>query len=185
MVKGSQVTTQDRYFSRSPSVFDIVSVHNDVSHQGFYATNSLLSDHYWWPMMSHDIAWFIRTCQLCQLCKTQQVSIPPVVATPALLFSKVYMDTMHLTPSSRYKYIIQGRCSLTHWPEWEMLHKESAKSLATFILHNIIYRWGTLLEIITDNGAPFIKALDYLAKHYHLLHIRISGYNSQANGIVE
>ena len=96
------------------------------------------------------------------------------------------MDTMHLTPSSGYKYIIQGRCSLTHWPEWKMLCKESAKSLATFILHNIINHWGTLLlEIITDNGAPFVKALDYLAKHYHLQHIRISGYNSRANGIVE
>ena len=136
-------------------------------------------------MMSHDIAWFIWTCRLCQLHKTQHVSIPPVVATPAPLFSKVYMDTMHLTPSSGYKYIIQGRCSLTYWPEWEMLCKESAKLLVTFILHNIIYRWGTLLEIVTDNGAPFIKALDYLVKHYHLWHIRISGYNSCANGIVE
>ena len=94
--------------------------------------------------MAHDIAWFIQTCQLCQLRKTQQVLIPPVVATPALLFAKVYMDMMHLTPSSGYKYIVQARCSLTHWPEWDMLQKESAKLLATFILHNIIYRWGTL-----------------------------------------
>lgn len=66
-----------------------------------------------------------------------------------------------------------------------MLHKETAKTLATFILHNIIYRWGTLLEIVTDNGAPFVKALSYLEKHYHITHIRISGYNSHANGLVE
>lgn len=166
-------------------LFLISAAHDDVGHRGFYATNHLLTDRYWWPMMSHDIAWFIRTCRLCQLRKTQQVAIPPVVATPAPLFSKVYMDTMHLTPSAGYKYIVQARCSLTHWPEWEMLRKESAKSLATFILHNIIYRWGTLLEIVTDNGAPFVKALGYLAKHFHLKHIRISGYNSRANGIVE
>ena len=107
------------------------------------------------------------------------------MVTPAPLFSKVYMDTMHLTPSSRYNYIVQGHCSLTHWPEWGMLCKESAKLLAMFILHNIIYHWGMLLEIVTDNSAPFVKALDYLAKHYHLWHIWISGYNSQANGIVE
>ena len=135
--------------------------------------------------MSHDIAWFIQTCHLCQLRKTQQISIPPVVATPAPLFAKVFMDTMHLTPSSGFKYIVQARCSLTYWPEWDMLRKESAKSLATFILHNIVYRWGTLLEIVTDNGAPFVKALGYLSKHYHINHIRISGYNSRANGIVE
>lgn len=173
------VVAQDR------RLFLMTSAHDDVGHRGFFATNALLSDRYWWPMMAQDITWFIRTCHLCQLRKTQQVSIPPVVATPAPLFAKVYMDTMHLTPSAGYKYIVQARCSLTHWPEWEMLRKESAKSLATFILHNIIYRWGTLLEIVTDNGAPFVKALGYLSKHYHLTHIRISGYNSRANGIVE
>ena len=137
-------------------------MHGDVGHRGFYATNSLLTKRYWWPMMAHDIASFICTCRLCQLRKTQQVSIPPVVATPAPLFAKVYMDMMHLTPSSGYKYIVQARCSLTHWLEWEMLHKESVKLLATFILHNLIYRWGTLLEIMTDNGAPFVKALGFL-----------------------
>ena len=166
-------------------LFLISSAHDDVGHHGFYATNALLIERYWWPSMGQDIAWYILTCHLCQLRKTQQVSIPPVVAQPAPLFAKVYMDTMHLTPSGGYKYIVQARCSLTHWPEWEMLRKETAKSLAVFILRNIIYRWGTLLEIVTDNGAPFVKALNYLARQYHITHIRISGYNSRANGLVE
>ena len=48
--------------SQDCQLFLISSAHNNVSHQGFYATNSLLSNHYWWPMISHDIAWFIRTC---------------------------------------------------------------------------------------------------------------------------
>lgn len=171
--------------SEDRRVFLLVSAHNDVGHHGFYATNALLTERYWWPAMSHDISWFVRTCHLCQLRKTQHVLIPPTVAMPAPLFSKVYMDTMHLTPSSGYKYIVQGRCSLTHWPEWEMLRNETAKSLACFILNNIIYRWGTLLEIVTDNGAPFVKAADYLSKQYNIKHIRISGYNSRANGLVE
>jgi hypothetical protein len=166
-------------------LFLISSAHNDVGHHGYYATHALLAERYWWPFMAQDIAWFVLTCRFCQLRKTQQVLIPPTVATPAPLFSKVYMDTMHLTPSSGFKYIVQARCSLTHWPEWEMLRKETAKSLAGFILHNIVYRWGTLLEIVSDNGAPFVKALSYLEKHYHIKHIRISGYNSRANGIVE
>ena len=166
-------------------IFLLVSAHNDVGHHGFYATNALLAERYWWPAMGQDVAWFVMTCHLCQLRKTQQVSIPPIVATPAPLFSKVYMDTMHLPTSGGYKYIVQARCSLTHWPEWEMLRQETAKSLARFIMNNLIYRWGTLLEIVTDNGAPFVKAMNYLARHYHIKHIRISGYNSRANGIVE
>ena len=104
---------------------------------------------------------------------------------PAPLFSKVYMDTMHMPPSSGYKYIVQGRCSLIYWPEWAMLHTENAKSLAKWILHDIIYRWGLLLEIVTNNGPAFLKALKYLEKHYHIKHIQISGYNSRANGLVK
>ena len=90
-----------------------------------------------------------------------------------------------MPPSSGYKYIVQGRCSLTYWPEWAMLHAENAKSLARWILNDIIYRWGLLLEIVTDNGSAFLKALKFLEKHYHIKHIRISGYNSRANGLVE
>ena len=103
---------------------------------------------------------------------------------PAPLFSKVYMDTMHMPLSSGYKYIIQGHCSLIYWPEWAMLLKENTVALGKWILHDIIYCWGLLLEIITDNGPAFLKALAYLEKHYHIKHIKISGYNSRANGIV-
>jgi hypothetical protein len=66
-----------------------------------------------------------------------------------------------------------------------MLRQENAKSLARFIVNNLIYCWGMLLEIVTDNGSAFVKAMEYLTKHYHINHIHISGYNLRANGIVE
>src|SRR5271168_2268162 len=166
-------------------LFLMATAHNDTGHHGFYSTNALIAERYWWPHMAQDIAWYILTCHMCQVRKTQQVLIPPTVAMPAPLFSKVYMDTMHMPPSSGYKYIVQGRCSLTYWPEWAMLHAENAKSLARWILNDIIYRWGLLLEIVTDNGSAFLKALKFLEKHCHIKHIRISGYNSRANGLVE
>lgn len=42
-----------------------------------------------------------------------------------------------------------------------------------------------MAEIVTDNGSPFVKALDILAKRYRIHHIRISTYNSQAAGVIE
>jgi hypothetical protein len=135
--------------------------------------------------MGNDIAWFIKTCHLCQVRKTQNVLIPPVVAIPAPLFAKIYVDTMHMPTSSGFKYIVQGRCSVIHWPEFSKLRSETAKVIGEWLLKDFIYRWGTLSEIVSDNGAPFVKAIEYLAKRYHINHIRISGYNSRANGIVE
>jgi hypothetical protein len=39
--------------------------------------------------MGNDIAWFVKTCHICQTRKTQNVLIPPIVATPAPLFAKI------------------------------------------------------------------------------------------------
>ena len=66
-----------------------------------------------------------------------------------------------------------------------MLCTETGCTLSAFIFEEILCRWGGLEEIVTDNRTPFIAALDWLAQTYHIHHIRISAYNSQANGIVE
>jgi hypothetical protein len=135
--------------------------------------------------MRADIAWFVRTCRLCQLRQTRNVAIPPVVATPAPLFAKIYVDTMHMPKSGGFKFIVQGRCSLTHFVEFRPLRTETAMTLGDWLFEDVVCRWGTISEIVTDNGPPFVKALDYLKKKYHIHHIRISGYNSRANGLVE
>ena len=108
-----------------------------------------------------------------------------MVATPAPLFAYIYIDTMHLPPSGGYKYIVQVHCSVSHYPEWCMLRTENEKTLGNWLFQDLLCRWGSLSEVITDNGPAFVKAAAYLAKKYHIRHIRISGYNSRANGIVE
>lgn len=135
--------------------------------------------------MQEDVKWYVKSCHLCQIRQSKNLLIPPTVQPPAPLFAKVYMDTMHMPPSNGFKAIIQGQCSLSHYPEWRMLRSETSKSLTDWIYQDILCRWGALLEIVSDNGAPFVKANAILEEKYHVKHIRISGYNSRANGIVE
>jgi hypothetical protein len=87
--------------------------------------------------------------------------------------------------SGAYKYIVQARCSLSYYPEFCMLRAETTRMLGDWIYEDILYRWGSLCEIVTDNGPVFLKVIEYLWKQYHLNHIRISGYKSHANGTVE
>jgi len=54
-----------------------------------------------------------------------------------------------------------------------------------FIFEEILCCWGTVQEIVTDNGSAYIVALDWLASKYGIHHICILAYNSRANGIVE
>jgi len=66
-----------------------------------------------------------------------------------------------------------------------MLRTETGHTLGAIIFEEILCHWGGLEEIVTDNGTPFVAALDWLVQTYHICHICISAYNSQANRIVE
>jgi len=167
---------------RLPLVRD---AHDNLGHKGFYSTRRTLLDRFWWPSLEQDVKWYITTCHQCQLRQTTKVRIPPSVAIPAPLFQKVYIDTMFMPAAAGFRYIVQARCSLTAWPEWRALRTETGRTIGTFIFEEILCRWGAVEEIVTDNGTAYVAALDWLASKYGIQHIRISAYNSRANGIVE
>ena len=74
---------------------------------------------------------------------------------------------MHLPTSGGFKYIAQARCSLTYYPEWRMLRRETAQTLGDWIFQDILCRWGAICKIVSDNGSAFVSALEYLARKYH------------------
>src|ERR1700683_3858321 len=90
---------------------------------------------------------------------------------PAPLFSKIYIDTMHMPKSGGYRYIVQGRCSISHYVEFRSLRSENAKTLGDWLFEDVLCRWGVLMEIVTDNGPQFVKAVGYLARKYHIHHL--------------
>jgi len=91
-----------------------------------------------------------------------------------------------MTPASNgYKYIVHGRDHLSSWAEARALKNESAESIGRWIFEEIVCRWGCLVEIVTDNGGPFKKAVKWLEQKYGITGITISSYNSRANGSVE
>jgi len=92
---------------------------------------------------------------------------------------------MYMPTSHGYSYIVQACCSLSNWSEFRMLRKETGRTLGAFLFKDILCRWGTIEEIMTDNRTPFVAALDWLTQKYHISHIHISAYNSKANGCVE
>jgi len=91
-----------------------------------------------------------------------------MVATPAPLFSKIYINTMHMPGSQGFKYIVQGCCSVCTWPKFQMLKSENVTSIANWIYQDIICHWGALREIVTDNESPFLAAMAYLELCYQI-----------------
>jgi hypothetical protein len=54
------------------------------------------------------------------------------------LFRKAYIDTMFMPRAGGFRYIVQARCSLTSYPEFRMLRKETGAAIGTFIFEEIL-----------------------------------------------
>jgi hypothetical protein len=62
---------------------------------------------------------------------------------------------------------------------------EKGRTIGIWMFEDIICRWGCLVEIITDNGPAYRAAVAWLEEKYGIKGIRISAYNSKANGKIE
>ena len=162
------------------------AAHDSLGHRGIYSTKNLLAARFWWPELERDVVWYINSCLPCQERQKALVKIPPIITHTPSVFQVVHCDTMHMTPPSNgCKYIVHGRCHLTSWPEARALKNENGDTIGKWLFEEIITRWGCMVEIVTDNGPPFIKAVKWLADKYGIRGIRISPYNSRANGSIE
>src|SRR5271163_1918395 len=160
--------------------------HDSLGHRGFYATKSLIAERFWWPEFERDVSWYCKTCHICQERQKILLKIPPVITHMPSIFQVLHADTMHMTPKSNgCGYIAYGRCGLTSWAEGRPLREETARTIALWLFEDIICRWGCISEIITDNASTYRAAVAWLENKYGLKGIRISSYNSKANGRIE
>ena len=159
--------------------------HDEVGHHGTYSTCTHLVEWFWWPHMDTDVKWYTDSCHVCQTRHLRQINNPPIVAMPSLLFGKVYINTFNMPRARGYAYVIHANCLLSSFPEARMLRKEMGQALTDFIFQDLLSHYGTIAEILMGNGTPYITTLDQLKTKYSIMHIRISGYNSQANGLIE
>jgi len=92
---------------------------------------------------------------------------------------------MLMATVNKFQYLVQACCALSSWAKWHPLRKEDKKPFGNFMFKHILCLWGGVAEIITNNGPIFIAAAGYLSEKYWIHHVKISPYNSQANGVVK
>lgn len=167
-------------------MYMLTAAHDHVGHRGFYATNKLLAERFWWPEMEKDVNWFVKTCHNCQERQKRLIRLKPVITHTPSLFQTMHADTLRMSPASNgCAYIVHGRCALSTWMEARALRHENGRTIGQWLWEDIICRWACLVEIVTDNGGPFLAAIRWLEEKYGIKGIAISAYNSKANGIIE
>jgi hypothetical protein len=160
-------------------------VHDGYGHRGVHAVFETLKHRFWWPYMFQDIKHHIATCHECQIRSTVRLAIPPTVSQPATIFQKIYLDVMHMPTAQGYKYIVAARDDLSQAAEGRALKTANSITVSKFLWEEIICRYGAIGVVVTDNGPEVQKAFEILVEKYNLPQVKISAYNSPANGVVE
>ena len=160
-------------------------MHEGKAHHGIWAVAKQTNLRYYWPNIQEDIKQHIRSCHTCQLRSTKKMHIPITSSHPRRLFSKVHLDVMKMPKARGKRWLVACRDDLSGITECKALKRDKAEAIAKFFLHRIILRYGTVLEVVTDNGSSFLKEFKRLLRDYGIKQIKISPYNSQANGVVE
>ena len=163
----------------------IGELHESQGHRGEWAMWEAVRLRFYWPGMREEIAKYVKSCHTCQVRSTKKMHIRPTISQPRALFSKVYLDVMRMPLAQKYQWLVACRDDLSGASESRALVSDTGRALASFFLEQVIFRYGTVGEVVTDNGPSLEGEFTKIVQKYNIYRIKISPYNSQANGVVE
>ncbi|MCG7876478.1 MAG: DDE-type integrase/transposase/recombinase [Candidatus Thiodiazotropha taylori] len=167
----------------------VTQYHDGNGHMGVQKTFDTIRQKYFWPNLFQEIYEYVSKCVQCQARSSQNVKpllqnadIPPyAMAKLSLDLSGPYPKTL-----SGNKYIIAFVDWYSGWPEAFAVPDKTAETVAHLIIEEIFPRFGSMLELVTDNGSENVnrvvkETLDVLNVH----HVTTSFYHPCSNSKVE
>ena len=164
----------------------VAEAHNSVGHRGRDATYKTLSERFYWPNMFDQIAYFVRSCNICQL---RSKTRPIVAFSPTWnsgILRRFDLDTIHMPDGvGGMKYLLQATDPAMSWVEARAARKPNSENWAKFLYEEVYSRFGCVLLCLVDGGSEFKGAVDILFKQYGIVVIVSSPYHPEGNGHAE
>ncbi|GFX01214.1 retrovirus-related Pol polyprotein from transposon 412 [Trichonephila clavipes] len=168
---------------------DVFSAMHNLSHPGIRRKMHLMKQRFVWPSISSDVAKWARHCLACQKSKIPRHTRSPLSSfqEPSQRFDHVHLDLIGpLPPSNGHTYCLTMIGRFSKWPEAQPLKDITAETVAEAFFSSWVSRFGTLAILTTDRGRQFESSLfKALSKLLGVQKCRTTGYNPQANGMIE
>ena len=150
--------------------------------------DALRLKHYW-PNMYKELYEYVNNCVTCQTRSLKKIQ-PPLQETdiPPYPFAKIGLDLSGPYPKSLSgnRYIIGFVDWYSGWCEAFAVPDKTAESVAHLLIDEIIPRFGTPLEIVTDNGTENVnQTMKHTLETFKIKHITTSVAHPQSNSKVE
>ena len=143
---------------------------------------SLARQNVWWPSINSDIELRVKQCEPCQMVNfkpSTSVTTPwPKATSP---WERVHLD--YFQYDSRSFLILED--AFSRWiDEWPVKSTNAETLCEKLRLHIAVF--GTITEIVTDNGPPF-DSTEFLnfCTEYGTYPVKSPPYHPQSNGLAE
>ena len=164
----------------------ILNEHHDThwgGHKGEANTYLKIKDRYWWPRMSIDVKRYVSTCEVCQFYSKQKNVDALTSSIPGGLHSRWVLDLVTMPRSSEnYRYIVIAREDLSNYVEARALRTKTTSNVCSFILYEIISRYGAIGELRADNGELNAEEARTFFDRLKIPLKLTTTYNPEANG---
>lgn len=172
---------------------EVMSLNHDIptaAHLGWKAGLSRISQDFYWPGVKADVQKYCQACDSCCARKpTRSSNRAPlgrtIVGGP---MEKIAMDILGPFPRSdqNNKYVLVMCDEFTKWTEAFPLPNQEAQTIATVFVNEFICRFGTPLQIHTDQGRNFeSRIFKEMCELFRIHKTRTTSFRPQANGTVE
>jgi transposase InsO family protein len=167
----------------------IMQVHKQTGHFGQKRTLALLLNNYWWAGMGLDVAAVLSSCASCNRVRSHpaptQAELQPLPIKG--MFYRWGVDMAGPFPSTTRgnRYVLIMIEHFSKQIEVVPLPDKIAIHTAFALLQNVICRYGSPAEVITDQGTEFKGAFDDLLQQNFIEHRTTSAYHPQADGLAE
>lgn len=167
----------------------LVQYHDESGHMGVDKTFHSIKQKYFWPCLLREINDFISKCIPCQTrnLKKQHPHIQEC-DFPPFPFAKIALDVSGPYPKthSGNQYIVTFIDMYSGWPEAFAVPNKKAETVVHLLVDEIFPRFGTPLQLLTDNGPENVnKAMKKTLEDLNVHHVTTSFYHPQSNGKVE
>jgi hypothetical protein len=168
----------------------VLDMHARTGHWGVRRTTALLSTRYWWAGIVGTTSAIVSECEHCQRVKAtfnkQEAELHPLsIEGFCYRWSVDLAGPFQPVTQQGNTYVMIAIEHYTKHLEAITLPNNQSATVAFAFAHNVLARFGSCAEVVTDNGAEFQGDFHELLVSNLIDHRFTSALHPQAKGLAE
>jgi RNA:NAD 2'-phosphotransferase (TPT1/KptA family)/transposase InsO family protein len=161
------------------------------AHLGYIKTLRSIQCDFYWHKMAAEVKEYVMACQTCKKAKPSTVNsrFPLQERHPeATSFNQIYVTDVCELPrgDQNYKYIVSFVDAYSKFQIVVPLRKATAQTIAEAILKHVIYKFGHIIALNSDNGSIYCsKMFKDVTSQLGIKHIFGSTFRPSSQSLAE